>query len=63
MTRKREQDHFVANTLNLLPSAAPKTVFMHKPLYTENVGEYDASDEKGKSIPTKYRMSLLSDFD
>jgi len=28
--RKREQEHFITNTLNLLPSDAPKTVFMHK---------------------------------
>ena len=29
-TRLREQEHFIMNTLNLLPSDAPKTVFMHK---------------------------------
>jgi len=62
-TRKREQEHFIKNTLDLLPSDAPKTVFMHKPLYIENFEEYHASDVKEKSIPTIDRMRLLSDFD
>ena len=32
-------------------------------LFIENVEEYDASEDKEKSIPIKDRMNLLSDFD
>lgn len=59
--RRSEQNEWLEVLFRLLPRDAPKTVFMHTPLFIESPDEVLAA-KQGESIPVDHRAYLIDQF-